>query len=94
MRYILAFYELDRAFGGAEEGGWWFDTGTLVRLHTVERDGARAAARSARANRLLDRLQQGSRSLSSVLYSGGRYRMCVFEHSAPPHFPQNVPHYE
>ena len=94
MRYILAFYELDRAFGGPEDGGWWFDTGTLIRVHAVEPSEDRAAALMARANRLIDRLQRGSRSLDFVLYSGGRHRMCVFQHTAPPHFPQGVPHYE
>lgn len=94
MRYILAFYEIDRAYGGAEEGGWWFDTGTLVRIHAVERDEARAAAAVARANRLLERLQRCSRSVGSVLYTGGRHRLCVFEDTAPPYLPPCVPHYE
>ncbi|CAG0982501.1 hypothetical protein RHIZO_01814 [Rhizobiaceae bacterium] len=30
--YVLAFYEIDRAYGGPEEGGWWYDTGRLVRI--------------------------------------------------------------
>ena len=25
MRYVVAFYELDRACGGPEEGGWWYN---------------------------------------------------------------------
>ncbi len=94
MRYILAFYEIDRAYGGSEEGGWWLDTGALVRIHSVERNEARAAARAARANRLLERLQCSSRSAGSVLYTGGRHRLCVFEDTAPPNFPQIVPQYE
>ena len=27
--YGVAVYLQDRAYGGAEEGGWWYDTGTL-----------------------------------------------------------------
>ena len=94
MRYILAFYEIDRAYGGSEEGGWWFDTGTLVKINSVHRDEAFAAAAAARANRLLERLQCCSRSVGSLLYTGGRHQMCVFEDTAPPRFPQVRPHYE
>jgi hypothetical protein len=93
MRYILAFYEIDRAYGGSEEGGWWFDTGTLVRIHSVHRDEARAVTATARANRLLDRLQFCSRSVGSLLYTGGQHQMCLFENTVPSHFPQVRPHY-
>ena len=33
----LAVYEIDRAYGGPEEGGWWFDTGRLVACVPAER---------------------------------------------------------
>ena len=94
MRYILAFYEIDRVFGGSEEGGWWFDTGTLVRIHSVRRDEARAVAAAVRANRLLERLQRCSRSVRSVLYTGGRHQLCAFENIAPSYFPKVRPDYE
>ena len=42
MRYIIALYEIDRAYGGGEEGGWWFDTGELV--DSVLYDGGRYTA--------------------------------------------------
>lgn len=32
----VVLYELDRQYGGAEEGGWWYDAGTVeitVRFH-------------------------------------------------------------
>ena len=85
---------MDRAYGGPEEGGWWFDTGTLVRVHGVERDEARAMTRAAKANRLLDRLQRGHRPISSLIYSGGRHSLLIFEHTAPPSFPAAEPEYE
>lgn len=28
--HFIAIYETDRAYGGPEEGGWWFDTGELL----------------------------------------------------------------
>lgn len=31
MRSIVAFYEVDREYGGPEEGGWHYNTGRFVR---------------------------------------------------------------
>ena len=28
--YVVAVYLCDRAFGGHEEGGWWYQTGILA----------------------------------------------------------------
>ena len=94
MKYVVAFYAVDRAYGGPEEGSWWYDTGELVRLHRVCLTEAAASRLAVRANRLLDLLQPGQRRLDPVLYAGGRYRACVFEHAVPPRFPQALPRYE
>jgi hypothetical protein len=80
-------------YGGPEEGGWWFGSGTLARLHRVMRDEAMAHAYAARANRLLDRLQRYRRPVSSAAYDGGRYRMLVFCGNPPPAFPAERPIY-
>ncbi|QPI75516.1 hypothetical protein [Sphingobium sp. Cam5-1] len=93
MRYIVALYEIDRAYGGPEEGGWWFDTGTLCRLLALAPTEARAVRLAARTNRLLDRLQTDKRCVDSLLYSGGRHRAIVFEGTAPAAFPEVPPHY-
>ncbi len=94
MKHVVAFYAIDRAYGGPEEDSWWYDTGELVRLHQVCLTEAAAARLAERANRLLDLVQRGQRTIDSVLYAGGRYRACLFEHAAPPRFPQVLPHYE
>jgi len=39
----LAAYELDRAYGGPEEGGWYYDAGTLAGYLPAERYVARVA---------------------------------------------------
>ena len=26
-------YEVDRKYGGPEEGGWWYDTGKFIKCH-------------------------------------------------------------
>src|SRR3546814_12349377 len=93
MRYIIALYEIDRAYGGAEEGGWWYDTGELARLLALARTEARAIQLADRANRLLERLQRHRRRVDSVLYDGGRYTAIVFEWTEPPAFPAVRPHF-
>jgi hypothetical protein len=94
MVHILAFYEVDRAYGGPEEGGWWYDCGQLVRIITTERTVTRANALAARANGLLARLQRSKRTIDSVAYDGGRHAVMVFERVAPAHFPAERPCYE
>ncbi|KKW90308.1 hypothetical protein [Sphingobium chungbukense] len=93
MRYLVALYEIDRAYGGPEEGGWWFDTGELVRLLALAPTEARAQALAERANRLLDRLQRHRRHVDSVLYDGGRFTAIVYEWTAPAAFPETRPQY-
>ncbi len=93
-RFILAFYEIDRRFGGQEEGGWYYDCGELVRLSrifTTEESAYRAANR---ANRLLAHIQRGKRGVGSVLYRGGRHAAEVYENIAPQRYPESRPHYE
>lgn len=93
MRYVIAFYEMDRHYGGPEEGGWWYDVGELARPFRVCIGEANATSLAARANRLLERLQRHRRDIGSVLYDGGRFRACVFERTAPEAFPSNRPRY-
>lgn len=93
-RYVIAFYEIDRVYGGPEEGGWWFDTGDLRRPLKVVRTEREADSVAARANRLLDRFQRHTRSPSSMAYASGRFAACVFGDTAPRHFPATRPHYE
>src|SRR5262245_8867054 len=93
-RYLLAFYEIDRAYGGPEEGGWWFDTGQLVRVSKVFRSEDAAYRACGRANILLRLVQRSRRDVGSVLYDGGRYAAQVFEDTAPAFYPEARPRYE
>lgn len=92
--FVLAFYEIDRAYGGPEEGGWSYSTGQLVRVFRVVKSEAHAYALCRRANALLGHLQRRKRSTGSVLYSGGRHCVAVYENTAPARFPETRPHYE
>lgn len=92
--HVVAFYEIDRNYGGPEEGGWWYDSGSLVRVSRVFKSEDAALAYARRANDLLHFLQRRCRPVSSVAYSGGRYAAEVYENAAPPAFPMERPHYE
>ena len=92
--FVVAFYELDRCYGGPEEGGWWFDTGQLVRVFHVCKSEDEAYSVARRANNLLRCLQRTKRDIGSVIYRGGRHAACVYGNTAPPHFPETRPHYE
>lgn len=94
MSYVVAFYEIDRAYGGPEEGGWWYDCGQLVRVAWVCKSEDRAYQKARRANALLDHLQRSLRPVSSVAYAGGRYAAIVHKGTAPRAYPETRPHYE
>ncbi len=93
MRSILAFYEVDRTYGGLEEGGWFYDSGTFVRaigIHLTDESAVRAMRR---ANRLLDRLQRRLPKVDSCIYAGGRYRAYSFTGLPLERFPVDRPLY-
>lgn len=93
--FLLSIYTRDGlSYGGAEEGGWWYETETLVRTVKVFRDEDSAYAAARRFNAWLDRLQKHLPPLSSMIYSGGRYVFAVHEDKAPAHLPETRPHYE
>lgn len=92
--YIVGVYLVDKAYGGPEEGGWWYNTGELCRtlrvFHTEE-------AAISYAKRLQDKLNvflnKGRREISSVL-STGRYYAEIHDNVLPEHYPAVRPHYE
>ncbi|RWM85620.1 MAG: hypothetical protein EOR84_31650 [Mesorhizobium sp.] len=90
----MAFYEIDRVYGGPEECGWWYDTGRLVRIWCTFKAEERACAVARRANRLLERLQQYRPEVGSIIYSGGRHSVAVYEDFAPKFYPEVRPPYE
>lgn len=96
--YCVSIYHVDRAYGGHEEGGWYYDCGTPAHeygWHTViftsEVDAY--AYREHLEDKVLPELNEGRPSISSVL-SQGEYRAIVDEGSYPQPFPQRRPHYE
>lgn len=92
--FIVAFYEIDRTYGGPEEGGWWYATGSFTRVLKCFATEYEALKAARRANDLLERLQRRKTPVSSVAYTGGRYEACVHQGTAPKWFPEQRPYYE
>ena len=90
--FHLNEYVANRAYGGPEEGGWWYDTGRFVACHgTYATVDDAAAARDAKANRLTDR-RQGLHDPSSVLCTG--WPVLYIEPHPGADFPASRPRYE
>lgn len=88
QQWFVGVFSVDRSYGGAEEGGWWFDTGELVQQTAVNSHGEAEALRE----KLRDEFPDTGRS-SSVL-GGKDYRIAIAIKPHPEHFPETVPHYE
>ena len=92
-RYVYVnVYETGRDYGGPDEGGWYYDVGTVYRVMPVRRD---------RAERLLDRVQaacdrinreERRRPGSSVLATGDYLQACIEERPGEE-YPRRRPRY-
>jgi hypothetical protein len=88
--WYVNVYEVDRAYGGPEEGGWYFDTGepTGQSEPYFTEDFAWFRARILDENFYEDR-----RKVGYVNYRGGAYEVKVQPHP-PKAYPEVTPHYE
>ena len=92
--FSVHLFLIDRAFGGREEGGWWFDYGE-PEDHPANRIFKTKAEAIAYRNSLDDvetELNSGRRSIDSVL-SEGEFRFLFSRGYAKP-FPESKPRYE
>ena len=99
--WCVAVFLVDRAYGGPEEGGWWFDTGTVADPDTagdipcprwfINEDEARDFKDELQA-RLDNGINVGRREIGSLL-SEGRYEAITCD-GWPQNFPARRPHYE
>lgn len=90
MRYVNV-YLADRAYGGPEEGGWWYDCGEAIRSFPCYTH-RRAERVLLRVRRIVERANVGRRPKSSVL-STGVYECWIEDHPARD-YPACRPHYE
>lgn len=86
-------YELNRGYGGPEEGGWWFDTGRFVRCHGVFKslDDARRLAGLLRDGEIAEK-RAGCYPPGSVLCAG--WPEVLVEDHPGRDYPRRRPHYE
>lgn len=87
MRWYAVVYEVDRAYGGPEEGGWYYSTGQVVHqvICSTEHEADTAAEK-------LEELFPNNGTSSSVMYAGGDYRVSV-QKSPGKDYPENRPYY-
>lgn len=97
MSYTVAVYLCDRAYGGPEEGGWWYACGVPSEEHAHHTRGF-VGENSAYvyARKLNDKYgalwNEGRRDVNSVL-SEGQYYAEVFEGNPRP-YPAAKPVYD
>jgi len=84
----VGVYEVGRAYGGAEEGGWWYDCGELVKVVICSSEDE---AIEIRENLMEEYPNTGKRY--SVL-GGEDYNIWIAEDFPEPYFPDVTPHYE
>ena len=82
--YTVAVYLQDRSYGGPEEGGWWYDTGELVRTCRRFKSESKAYVYCRRMNDLI----------RALVHADGAYGAEVHEGPAPEGYPEARPFYE
>ncbi len=99
-RFVVALHELDRCYGGPEEGGWYYDSHAPStepehrRLVRVFRSNAKAVRYRNRLTERAIQASKGARSLGSVLYSGGQFGAVLQRGEQPQPYPLRRPRYE
>ena len=88
--WTVAAYEVDRMYGGPEEGGWWYDAGDLICKATTDNP--------ARAELIAETWRSEEFPYTRKRYSvlgGEDYDVVIYENEEPPaFFPEHRPHYE
>ena len=90
-------YLVDRAYGGPEEGGWYYDYGNPVESRRVRVDWPQPipdeySHQLEFLKERYDKLNEGRPSIHSVL-SEGRYKV-IEEDRFARSWPEKTPHYE
>ncbi len=91
---FVAILEKDRQYGGPEEGGWWYDTGTVVKK--IRAASHRQVPNAVKQAETWIKNQGTPRhGVGSVIYRGGEYEVQVCEPGErPSDYPRRRPHYE
>jgi hypothetical protein len=96
MSFTVAVLLEDRAFGGHEEGGWYFNYGYPVSLPEAPQRRFKTLAKAqgylSKLKPVIARINDGRYPTSSVL-SEGNYRAYIFN-SKVKGYPDTIPHWE
>ena len=88
-RYFVNEYVVTRAYGGPEEGGWYYDRGEFAECHgDYDTEDEAAAAMGVVQDQFDDLVNEGS------LPAGTARPRFLIERRPGENFPQEKPHYE
>ena len=91
--FYVNVYLIDRAYGGPEEGGWWYDYGEAIRCMGSFKTYSKAVGVQCKVENLfVNKINKGRRSIGSVLSEGVYY--VAIEHHPVENYPKVRPHYE
>ena len=92
--FYAALYFVTRCYGGAEEGGWYYDEGELQGKPKAFSSREARDAFIERADRCMDSWHfENARPLSSVA-SQGRFEVEAYDEPPPKRYPEERPRYE
>lgn len=91
--YYVTIYLIDRAYGGADEGGWWFTYGEPIESehNKVCINKKFAKNHLAKVEKIVEEWNKGRYDIYSVL-SDGIYEVRL-ETEPPAPFPSERPYY-
>src|SRR6267142_5969255 len=95
QNYNVTVYKCNKAYGGDEEGGWWYETGELIKIIKTFKKESQAYQYAYRMQSLLRILVNKGykRDINSVCCEG-MFCAEVHEGIPPKVYPEVRPHYE
>lgn len=90
IRWVNA-YDTNRAWGGPEEGGWWYDCGLVLAAVPCLTDDQVEEAKT-RLHQIFDPEFEGNHPIGSVLCEGAL--LILVEDEQGENYPKERPHYE
>lgn len=94
-RYPLVYvnaYDVRQAYGGPEEGGWWYDYGKVLASVPVRKRGNNVEETIENLNKEFKEEYDAMRERSSA--AGGADLLICIEKGVAAQFPDKIPHYE
>lgn len=89
--WYVTVYEIDRCYGGPEEGGWWYDSGRVVHETFCGSDDQGFWTANIVAENLRKEFPFNN-SYTSCAYSGGDYTIRI-RNTPGENFPKETPYY-